>query len=251
MTLSRYPPGQRQPWHLHVHPTLFLLLCGRNCDQARQGDHDQAPLTFVFHPAIEAHAARVGPRGMVGLNLELEPGWLAGHDLRERDLGGYRPLDSPRARLDVTRLVTRVFQHDRCSPADLETQALELLAPLVSSNARPEPSPAPSWVRRAEVFLQDRFRDPISLRDVALEVNIHPIHVARVFRRRCGCPVSSYLRAIRLAEASRLILAEGWSVGTAAHEAGFADHAHLSRAFAQEMGVAPRMLRAARKYLLG
>src|SRR5207302_385476 len=79
-------------------------------------------------------------------------------------------------------------------------------------------------------FLREQFRDPVGLRDAAREAGVHPVYLARVFRRHHGCPVSEYLRALRLVEAGRLVL-EGASLAHAAHAAGFADQAHVSRRF--------------------
>jgi AraC family transcriptional regulator len=249
LTLSAYPPGQEQPWHVHARPTLFLLLCGQNCDRAQQGEHRQPALTLVFHPTTEPHAARVGASGMRGLNIEWNESWLAQHELSERDLGGYRPLDSVSSRLGALHLLATAFQESAPAVADQDTSLLELLEPLVPRVAPPEAAPAPRWLRQVEAILHDQYRLPISLRDVAQAVAIHPVHVARVFRRRYGCPVGEYLRALRLAEAGRLILQEGWTVAAAAYEAGFADHAHLTRCFSHQFGFPPRALQSARATL--
>jgi AraC family transcriptional regulator len=249
LTLSTYPPGQAQPWHVHAQPTLFLLLAGQNEDRARHGEHPQPPLTFVFHPTTEPHAAQVGPSGMRGLNIEWNERWLAQHELSERDLGGYRPLDSVSSRLGALRFLATAFQEGPPACGDHDTLLLELLEPLVPALAPPEVTLAPRWLRQVETLLHDQYRLPLSLGDVAQAVAVHPVHVARVFRRRHGCSVGEYLRALRLAEAGRLILAEGWTVAAAAYETGFADHAHLTRGFSHQFGFAPRALRKARTTL--
>src|SRR5262245_28555567 len=103
LTLSAYRPGLAQPWHDHSHPTFFLLLAGGHRDHSPRGGFDQPPFSLVYHPAGYAHSGEHGPRGMRGLNIEYEPGWLARNELVERDLGGYRPLDSGPARLAALR----------------------------------------------------------------------------------------------------------------------------------------------------
>jgi AraC family transcriptional regulator len=185
---------------------------------------------------------------MRGLNIEYEPGWLSRHELDERDLGDYRPLDSAPARLAALRFLATAFQPgDRADP-DLETQALELLEPLVTRPARPAEGPVPRRLRAAEDFLRVRFREPVSLRHVAREVGVHPVYLARVFRRRHGCSVSEYMRALRLAEAGRLGL-QGAPLAQAAYAAGFADQAHFSRRFSAAFGFSPRGLWPARASL--
>jgi AraC family transcriptional regulator len=201
----------------------------------------------VFHPTSEPHASNIGPRGLLGLNLECGPVWLELHGLTERDLGGYGLLEpTVWARLAALRLLGAAWHAGPIAEAELHTHGLELLEPLVRRPAALVADAAPRWLQRAEEFLHAHFRGPVSLRDVAREAGVHPVYFARVFRRRHGCPDSAYLRALRLAEAGRLVLRPGWSLATAAAEAGFADQAHMTRCFARQFGFSPGALRAAR-----
>jgi AraC family transcriptional regulator len=77
---------------------------------------------------------------------------------------------------------------------------------------------------------------------------VHPVYLARVFRRRHGCSVSEYLRALRLEEAGRLVL-QGAPLAQAAYAAGFADQAHFTRCFAAAFGFTPTGLWPARASL--
>ena len=203
--LSRYGAGDEQPWHVHTHPTLFIPLCGDHRDHTRRQSHDQQELSAVFHPTAEPHASSVGPRGLLGLNLECGPAWLERHGLTERDLGGYRLLEpTVWARLAALRLLGAAW---RPGPdTEVDTHGLELLEPLVRHTEPPVPAAPPAWLRRAEDFLHGHFRGAVSLRDAASEAGVHPVYLARVFRRRHGCPVSAYLRALRLTEAGRIVL---------------------------------------------
>lgn len=242
LKLLTYPPGQRQPLHVHAHPTLFLLVSGQHRDQSRQGDHDQEALTFIFHPTTAPHAGAVGPEGMLAFNLEFTPRWLERHELQARDLGSrLAPSVSLRSRLRALRLLRMAFQEG--AEADLETQALEVLEPFAAGRAAANLLPVPRWLRRGEDFLRASFRDAISLRDAAREAGVHPVYFARVFRQHHGCPVSAYLRALRLIEAGGLILRQGNSLAATACAVGFSDQAHLSRCFRRELGFSPRELR--------
>lgn len=245
LTLSGYPPGLVEPWHVHSHPSLFVLLAGRQRDYSRRSAFDQPAWTPVFHPSTELHSGAVGPGGMLGLNVEFAPRWLESHALRERDLGGYQPLDGVRHRLASMRLLGLAFAGTTAEGADLDGQVLELLDPLVHIPRTTARGPAPRWLRRAEDFLHDGFRVPLSLRTVAAEAGVHPVHFARVFRRHHGCAVSEYVRALRLVEAGRLMLEQGRSLARAAVVAGFSDQPHLCRSFARALGFSPGALRAA------
>jgi AraC family transcriptional regulator len=245
LNLGYYPPG-RQSLHVHAWPSFSVLLAGKGRERTRREEYDQPPLTVFFNPSNEPHANDIGPGGVLGLTLSYAPAWLERHGLTERALGGHRMLDpSVWSRLASLRLLGRAFDPGPVAAADLETCALEMLEPLVKPEPRRFPCD-PCWLRRGEDFLHDHFRSPITLRSVAGEAGVHPVYFARVFRRRHGCSVSAFLRALRLAEAGHLILKLGGSMAHAAHAAGFADQAHLCRSFAREFGFTPKSLRLAR-----
>jgi AraC family transcriptional regulator len=248
VTLSAYRRAAMQPWHCHANPTFFLLLAGDHRDHTRHDRFDQPAFSLVYHPTTKPHAGELGPRGMRGLNIEYDPTWLHQHGLQADDLGGYLPLASAEARLAALRFAATAFQDGPGAEADLQTQALELLEPLAVQPGQPVAGPAPRWLRTAEDYLHAHFRQPVSLRDVATEVGVHPVYLARVFRRRHGLPVSGYLRALRLVEAGRLVL-DGVPLVEAAFAAGFADQPHFSRSFSREFGFSPRGLWPARAAL--
>jgi AraC family transcriptional regulator len=246
LNLARYRPGREQPFHVHAHPTIFAVIRGLHRDLTRRSRLEQEEFSLAFHATDEPHAGAVGPGGVLGLNLEYEPAWLERHGLCERELGGYRMLaPSVWARLAVLRLVCVTTGAAPGDEAELHAQGLELLEPFVHARG-PDASPStPSWMHRAEEFLHAHFRSPVSLRDAAREARVHPVYLARAFRRRHGCPVSAYLRALRLAEAGRLILRRRETLAGAALAAGFADQAHLTRCFRRHFGFTPRIVRAA------
>jgi AraC family transcriptional regulator len=240
-----------QSLHVHEHPSLSVVVVGQGIDRCRNQAYDQPPLTAVFHPTSAPHANDVGPHGVLGFTLELKPAWLESQGLPEKALGGYQAI-APTAcsRLACLSLLAAAWRGGQCVAADLETHALELLELLLQPQAQPERGPVPLWLARGEEFLRTHFRSPISLSTAAREVGVHPIHFARVFRRRLGCPVGAYVRTLRLAAAGELIVSGNQSLAEVACRAGFADQAHLTRWFSRVMGLSPGALRRLR-YLAG
>jgi len=70
---------------------------------------------------------------------------------------------------------------------------------------------------------------------------LSPSRFAHVFTESMGTPLRSYMRWLRLQRAARELVS-GQSVTQAAHVAGFADTAHLSRTFRRMLGATPRVL---------
>jgi AraC family transcriptional regulator len=243
LTLSTYEPCRVQPWHRHANPTFFLLLVGDHRDLTKHTVYDQAAYTLVYHPPTTTHASELGTGTVRGLNIEFEPECLSGHELGKSNLGEYRTLQSAPTRLAALRFLATAYHPGPRIEMDLEAQAIEFLT-LVDCQAIE--SNAPRWLAKATDILHARFRDSISLRGIALEVGVHPVYFARVFRRAHGRNVSEYLRALRLTEAARLVM-QGDSLAHAAYTAGFADQAHFSRCCSNAFGFSPKGLCPARQ----
>ena len=93
-------------------------------------------------------------------------------------------------------------------------------------------------VSRAAAMLRDSHGDAISIASVADAVGLCPSELSRRFKAYHRVTPEAYRKQVRLARATRS-LAGGSSVVAAAHEAGFADTAHLSRTFRSQYGITP------------
>jgi AraC-like DNA-binding protein len=101
-------------------------------------------------------------------------------------------------------------------------------------------------ILRAMAHIKAHLGDSLTLETVAAEAFLSPSRFRHLFVEQTGVSFRSYLlwrRFIRVWE----ILSAGGSLSTAAHEAGFADAAHLSRTSRQMFGFPPSALQVANR----
>jgi AraC-like DNA-binding protein len=98
-------------------------------------------------------------------------------------------------------------------------------------------------VERVIHMLRERPLDTraTSLRQLSRVAGLSPSRFAHVFTESMGVPLRPYMRWLRLQRAAREIVS-GHSLTHAAHVAGFADAAHLTRTFRRMVGAMPRDL---------
>jgi AraC family transcriptional regulator, transcriptional activator of pobA len=99
----------------------------------------------------------------------------------------------------------------------------------------------------AEVFgfIEARYHEPISLRDVAAAVNLSPAHLTTTVRRKTGRTVQEWIGERRMAQARRLLAASDLTVEEVARKVGYADSAYFVRRFRRDHGTTPLRWRRA------
>lgn len=106
------------------------------------------------------------------------------------------------------------------------------------------PSPVDGRVARALAYLRDHVDDgDVSLAAVARAAGLSTSRVSHLFTAQVGVPIRPYVLWLRLQRAAET-LAEGLNLTEAAHAAGFADAAHLSRTFRRMFGIPPSAVAA-------
>ncbi len=95
--------------------------------------------------------------------------------------------------------------------------------------------------RRSLDFIRARVRGAITLSDVAASAALSPGRFRHLFVRETGAAFRPYVLWLRLNVAIECSM-RGGSWTEAAHEAGFADSAHLSRTFKRMFGMNPATL---------
>jgi AraC family transcriptional regulator len=135
---------------------------------------------------------------------------------------------------------------DDLSACVAESLCLELLLRTGLDRASAS-SGAPAWLKRARELLRDTclLPGPRSVRDVAAALDVHPVHLARSFRRHFGTTPGEYLRRCRLERARGMLQGSRAGLADIATAAGFSDQSHFTNAFRGRFGVSPGVFRRA------
>lgn len=99
----------------------------------------------------------------------------------------------------------------------------------------------------AEVFtvIEQRYRERLSLSDVARAVNLTPGYLTTAVRRKTGRTVQDWIAERRMTEARRLLVETDLPVSEIGRLVGIADSGYFARSFRHAHGVSPRDWRSA------
>jgi AraC family transcriptional regulator len=220
-----YPPNLSQPRHTHALASLSFVLRGSYLESYGAGGITRGPSTIVFHPPQESHAVQYQSKPVRILSVQIDSAKLS--YLKERAI----VFDSRVSRCSATidwlgqRLYQEFSRADSFSALALEGLIFEILAEGSRAGNRPNER-SPRWLRRAEEFLHDNFTTSFNFEDVARIAGVHPVHLARVFRKTHGSTIGEYVRRLRLEFAARQIVTTEVRLGEIAIASGFADQSH-------------------------
>ncbi len=198
---------------------------------------------LIFHPPEEKHAVAFHNHGARIFRVEIDARW---HErLREYSLSLNDPCDfnggSP-AWL-AQRLYKEFHESDQASALAIEGLTLEIMVEASRSFVKRCERAAPRWLKRAIEMLEARFAESLTLTEIATEVGVHPVHLARTFREQTGCTVGERLRQLRIEFACREISTFDVPLAEIAATAGFADQSHFSRTLKRLTGMTPAQFR--------
>ena len=124
----------------------------------------------------------------------------------------------------------------------VENHLIDALGAAAATLSRPTAA-APAWLKRAENLLESPVEETIRVTQIAADVAVHPVHLARVFRGVHGCSVMGYARRLRVRRAASLAAQTRRPLAQVALDCGFYDQSHLARDFRCEFGVTPLQYR--------
>lgn len=242
LTEGRHAAGSRLPWHTHPGPTLCFVFAGAFTERFRGVTLECVPGTLKVTPAVEPHSNRFGRTATEGLLVEADPSRLdrlgaSGHVLAER-----RSVRDAALATLAWRLRGEMRRKDTAAPLAIEGLLLEILAGAARERELRVSGRAPLWVAAARDCLHAGWTG--TLGDLAAEVGVHPVTLARGFRKAYGCSVGAYLRLVRVTRAARRMAETDDSLAEIALAAGFADQSHFSNVFRRATGVSPSVFRA-------
>ena len=232
--------------HAHAELSLTMILSG--AVQERVGAKEviePAELSVGVKPFYVEHSNQFAASGARLVSVTLSKSW---HD----------EVDQPLARLKQwwwgsggteVPVFLNLLQRLRESPGDpetwLEPLVVDLLAAFSGDRRYRRNGPAPSWLACVRERLLEEQPPTVRTTALAREAGIHPVSLARAFRRQYGESISDCVRRIKLQRAASALKDPRISLAEVALQAGLADQSHLTRLCRQETGVTPAALRRA------
>ena len=244
MTECAYPPGLRMAKHSHELPYLSFVLRGTYTETIGRSEFAAKPAVLIAHPPLQAHAVAFHRQEVRIFRTEIKARWL------ERLSGGMEAFKSPACFGGGTavhlafRLYREFCSPDKYSPLAVEGILLEMLAEVSRREGRPRAGRVPPWLERARELLQGRSADVPTLGELAVEVGVHPVYLAREFRKFFGASVGEYVRRRRLEAACRELAESDLPLSEVAGNAGFYDQSHFCNSFKRHTGLTPAAFRS-------
>ncbi len=97
---------------------------------------------------------------------------------------------------------------------------------------------------RALWYVESHFTRDVSLDEIANVAGVSRFHLSRAFGAATGYSITQYLRGRRLTEAARWLSNGAPDILTVALEAGYGSHEAFTRAFRDQFGLTPEVVRA-------
>lgn len=222
--------------HRHETPYVSFLHAGTYCEFGRSRETSCSPGTVIWHPPNDVHGDRFQSGGGHLLNLEIGGVWL--QDIAQ-ELNAVADVRSFCGGLPYS-LGLCLYRELHTDTHAVEDIATELVSIFFNGPADRRP---PVWFRQALDLVCETYDRPLSLTFAACEVGVHPVHLARSFRRFLGCTFGDHVAKVRLRRAFELLLTTKDSISDVAYSCGFSDHAHLCRSFKACTGLTPSAFR--------
>jgi len=227
-----YPPSHRFEPHTDGRPRVSVVLRGAVTEEACGREEVASAASVVVKPADVRHRNAFGPEGARLVSVVLpEALWSGGLD-------DWRWHHAGPAGGAALRFVRSLHQ----SPETAEDDLWALLAAVTPDDD--EPGPAAPWLLRTKEHMDDAPADAPSVAALAADADVHPVSLARAFRRAFGVAPSTYRRRLRVRRAADLLASSDAPAVQVALDTGFADQSHMCRDVRAELGLTPGQLRA-------
>ena len=245
LDVSDYSPNLRMNKHTHELVAFSFVIQG-SYDESLGRDFTRACKqgVLIFHPSDETHSVRFHNITTKIFRISVSFSWLEG--FRHTSFALNQPAMFEYE--SITSLAKKMYmefcQPDRFSDFAIEGLTLELFATMARGLSDNRENKTPRWLEKAREVLDENYSNETSLQTLAETVSVHPVHLARQFRKFYRTTVGDYVRQIRIEMASRQLSNTKQSISEIALSTGFYDQSHFSNVFRKHKGMTPAEFRS-------
>ena len=228
-------PGQGHGWMGHDCAVVTLVLHGRLDEGFAARRQSCSSWELHYKPAGAVHTTTTGPEGARMFLL---------------GLGGDAPVDLLRPIGDVPLELGGGIRAARALATFLDLASAPGGGPLDAGPVRrlledladawpTEPRQRPSWISEVRERVLDATADSVGLGRLANDFGVHPVYLARVFRKHYGSSIGAVRRRARVERAVTRMTRGARRLSDLALELGYSDQSHFTREFKKLTGWSP------------
>jgi AraC family transcriptional regulator len=223
----------------HAHQAIQIVFGSDANIRLRGSDTDEwIEHRLAIIPSRQPHSLD-GTRASYGAVVFVEPETREGRALTERYLqDGIASVDDAA----LNTLIPALFDDWVETPsAETVSRAVWRIIRALTGGVQPSVITDPR-IERAVAYVNAHLAESPALDEVAREAYLSPSRFRHLFVEQTGMGLRPYILWRRLLKVWELLM-DGASLSTAAHAAGFADSAHLTRTSRRMFGLAPSAIR--------
>jgi len=235
----QYPPRFETPLHSHRRALFCLAIEGAYTARYGLRTCRCEPSSLLFHAPDELHSEHFRDSGGRFFIIEIEPWWLEQVRRQAAIIDGSADFSGGALTLFGLNLYKEFLVTDDVSPLIVEGLMLVLIGKTSRSSRTTLTLQPPQWLEQAKQLMQDRFREILTLSEIAHSVGVNSVYLAQMFPKYYHDTVGGYLRRLRIEFACHALITSDTPLCQIALAAGFSDQSHLTRMFKRYMGVTP------------
>lgn len=138
----------------------------------------------------------------------------------------------------LLREIKRERESEMVTSTILECIVL-MLARAIQTNSRDEES----FVKQSQKYIQEHYREDLSLSDLASHVNVSVYYLSHIFKEKIGISPMKYVINCRMERAKKMLTNSTDSISTIAMEVGYDNSNYFSMLFKKTIGQSPLQYR--------
>ncbi|MFC5470505.1 helix-turn-helix domain-containing protein [Cohnella suwonensis] len=252
------PKSYKEPLHYHASLEIGCCLSGRGTFYFGGKSFTAAPGDVFIVNNSELHIAESDPESPCEfVFVNFDPGlWQKEDEMLllpfcypSGEFLNHVPADSPLAK-ELEPLILRIWTELRDKPDGYRSMVKGLLlqlgasvlrrqAGLVSERRLTVQRSAFRELRTLLAYVEERFAEPLDLKDLAGRLGVSPSRASRAFREATGRGFAEYVRQLRLNEAKRQLVVTDKPITDVIFDSGFQSVPSFYRLFAASEGLSP------------
>lgn len=233
-----FPENFTSDWHYHVNPHFSHILSGGSQEiRGRKADQQIAGAGLYYYPGIVHQNVHYRPGTRI-FNLEIADSFFSTYNIKIPPESLMYESNTVLNTGGLLRILKEHYYNDDCSILSIEQLSISLMDanPVIEKHY-------PEWTRQIINVMNDVWNEPLSLKELAAQVNIHPVTLSKYFTKYFSCTLGEYFRKIKVDRALSLIRSQKYSLTEIAYMSGFTDQAHFTKTFQQITGMLPKSYR--------